>query len=140
MTYDRWKQIERLQWEKVLKANPTMNRRRLQRDLRNGMILTHGKCPPKPRTKPSLKIRLGLWFLKKKLEKMLMDGKKSSIPKWLLAAGFGLAASYGMIDMALAEPPITFREWFAIGNAVVVAAFAKYSNPEKKLSPLPSVK
>jgi len=140
MTYERWKQIERLQWDKVVNANPTANRRRLQKNLHKAMVKTHGECPPKPRTKPPLKVRLGLWFVRKKLEKMIMDGKKSGIPKWLLAAGFGLTAAYGVFDLAYADGVIDLKEGFAIGNAVLVAALGKFSNPEKKLSPLPSVK
>ena len=139
MTHDRWKQIERLQWEKALKDNPTANRRRLQKKLRKAMIATHGPCPREP-GKPPLKVKLGLWFVRKKLEKMIMDGKKSGIPKWLLAVGFGLTAAYGVFDLAYADGVIDLKEGFAIGNAVLVAALGKFSNPEKKLSPLPSVK
>lgn len=138
MTYERWKQIERLQWDKVVKDNPTANRRRLQKQLRKAMVLTHGPCPPKP-GKPPLKVRLGLWYLRKKLEDK-MDGKKSSIPKWVLAVAFGAASAYGVLDLALADGAISLKEGFAIGNAVLVAALAKFSNPEKKLSPLPTVK
>lgn len=139
MTYQRWKQIERLQLEKALKDNPTANRRRLLKSLRKAMIATHGPCPREP-GKPPLATRLALWGIRKKLEKMIMDGKKSSIPKWLLAVGFGLAASYTVVDLALADGSISLKEGLAIGNAVVVAAIAKFSNPEKKLSHLPSVK
>lgn len=139
MTHDRWKQIERLQWEKILKDNPTANRRRLQKKLHEAMVLTHGPCPREP-GKPPLKVKLGLWFVRKKLEKMIMDGKKSGIPKWLLAAAFGLTSAYGVFDLAYADGAISLQEGFAIGNAVVVAAIAKFSNPEKKLSHKPSVK
>ncbi len=137
MTHARWKQIERLQLEKAIKDNPTGNRRRLLKNLHKAMVVTHGECPREP-GKPPLKVRLGLWFVRKKLEKMIMDGKKSGIPKWALALAFGAAASYSVVDMALAVPPITGQEWLAIGNAVLVAAYAKFSNPEKKLSHKPS--
>jgi hypothetical protein len=138
MTHDRWMQIDRLQWAKVRKENPTANMRRLRRRLTKAMIATHGPCPPKP-GKPPLKVRLGLWFVRKKLED-LMDGKKSSIPKWVLALAFGAASAYGVLDLALADGAISLQEGFAIGNAVIVAALGKFSNPEKKLSHLPSVK
>ena len=104
------------------------------------MRRAHG---PRPRVKkPPWKTRIALWAVRKKLEKLEgnMDGKKSSIPKWALALGFGLIAAYSVFDMALEVPPITGQEWLAIGNAVAVAAYAKFSNPEKKLSVKPSVK
>lgn len=139
MTYDRWKQIERLQLDKALKDNPTANRRRIVKKLRKAMIATHGPCPPKPGGKPPLKVRLGLWFIRKKLEDK-MDGKKSGIPKWLLALAFGLTAAYSTFDLAWADKTIDLGEGLAIANAVIVAAIAKFSNPEKKLSHHPSAK
>ena len=139
MTYQRWKQIERLQLEKALKDNPTANRRRLLKNLRKAMIATHGPCPREP-GKPPVATRIALWGIRKKLEKMIMDGKKSGIPKWILAAAFGLTSAYGVFDLAFADGAISLKEGFAIGNAVVVAAIAKFSNPEKKLSHKPSVK
>ena len=114
-------------------------RENIWKNVTRAMIATHGECPPKPRDKPPLKIRMGLWFLKRKLEDK-MDGKKSSIPKWILALAFGLASAYGVFDLALADGAIDLKEGFAIGNAILVAALGKFSNPEKKLSHLPSVK
>ena len=100
------------------------------------MKRAHG---PRPRVKKlPLKTRIALWMVRKKLEEK-MDGKKSSIPKWVLALAFGLAASYAVMDLALVDGAISLREGLAIGNAILVAAYAKFSNPEKKLSPKPSV-
>ena len=91
MTYERWKQIERLQWEKALRDNPTANRRRLQKKLRNSMVLTHGPCPPKPRTGPPWYLKLGarafgggggVGFLKKVWN--WLSGKKTLISSILI--------------------------------------------------------
>jgi len=137
MTYQRWKQIERLQLEKALRDNPTANRSRLLKKLRKAMIATHGPCPREPGKLP-VKTKLGLWFVRKKLEDK-MDGKKSGIPKWVLALAFGLTAAYSTFDLAWADKTIDLGEGLAIANAVIVAAIAKFSNPEKKLSHKPSV-
>lgn len=139
MTYARWQQIDKLQWEKARKEQPTGDLLKLRRKVTKAMVATHGKCPPKPGSKPPLKVRLGLWFVKRKLEDK-MDGKKSSIPKWVLALAFGLTAAYSTFDLAWADKTIDLGEGLAIANAVIVAAIAKFSNPEKKLSPKPSVK
>ncbi len=138
MTHARWQQIDKLQWAKARKEHPTADMLKLRRKVTKAMIATHGPCPPKP-GKPPLKVRLGLWFVRKKLED-LMDGKKSGIPKWILALAFGAVSAYGVVDLALADGAISLQEGLAIGNAVIVAAIAKFSNPEKKLSHLPSVK
>ena len=101
------------------------------------MKRAHG---PRPRVKkPPLKTRIALWAARRKLEDM-MDGKKSSIPMWALALGAGAIAAYGVIDLAMVDGTISWREGFAIGNAVLVAAAAKFSNNEKIISPKASVK
>ncbi len=139
--HDHWMRLWRLHFAAARKKYPTEDLERLQRLVTRAMVASYGKCPPKPKKdpKPPLKVRIGLWFVRRKLED-LMDGKKSRIPKWILALAFGLAASYSVFDLALADGTISLQEWVAIGNAVIVAALGKFSNPEKKLSHLPSVK
>ncbi len=110
------------------------------RAFENARILTQKREGPRPEEiKLPLKIRIGLWWLERKLEGK-MDGKKSSVPKWILAAVFGLASAYGVFELAMADGALSVKEGFAIGNAILIAALGKFSNPEKKLSHLPSVK
>ncbi len=139
---DKWdKEFEKkrlhLQNDRGMPARAAWERARLL------MKRAHGPRPrvkkPRPRVKkPPWKTRIALWAVRRKLEGMIMDGKKSKIPKWLLALGFGLAATGAMINLAMADGSLSWGEAFAIGNAVLVAAAGKFSNPEKKLSHKPS--
>jgi hypothetical protein len=147
VTRDRWMQIERLQWEKARREHPNADMAALSRSVRQAMVKTHGPPPPKPskpsEPKPPWWARIALRILSGKLEKALegkMDGRASSIPKWALALIAGVAAIGGTVQAALTDNAISAQEWVAIANAFVVAAWAKFSNPEKKLSPKPTVK
>ena len=107
---------------------------------RRARLLTEKHHGPRPEeVKLPLKVRLALWWLERKVEDK-MDGKKSSVPKWILAIVFGLASAYGVFELAMADGAISVKEGFAIGNAILVAAFGKFSNPEKKISHLPSLR
>ncbi|MCP4900208.1 MAG: hypothetical protein GY906_24820 [bacterium] len=144
MTYERWMQIDRLQWEKLRKANPTANMRRMRKNLTVAMVRTHGPRPSKPKeAKPPWWGRLLLRVVRPKVERALeekMDGKASKVPKWALALVAGVAACGGILQAAMGSDGIDAQEWVAIANAFVVAAWAKFSNPEKVVSPKPSVK
>ncbi len=63
---------------------------------------------------------------------------KSQIPKWGLALIFGLIAIGGAVQSAFGDGRIDAGEWVAIVNAFMAAAWAKYSNPEKVVSPKPT--
>jgi hypothetical protein len=102
-------------------------------------ILTRRELGERP-SGLSITKKVGLWFARRKLEKAMMDGKASPLPKWVLALGFGLLACYGVADLALADGVIEAREWLAIGNAFIGAALGKFSNPEKLVSPKPTIK
>ncbi len=142
--HDHWMRVDGLQWAKIRKEQPTANMRRLRQRLTAAMELKHGPCPPKPGDppRPPWYIRLALKFLSKKLEKKLeakMDGKASKVPKGVLALVAGVGAIGGILQLAMPDG-ISAGEWMAIGNAFIVAAWAKFSNPEKVVSPKPSVK
>lgn len=91
MTRERWLQIDKLQWEKFRRANPTGNMRKMRQRLTRAMIATHGPCPPKPKTGPSWYLRLGaralgggegVGFLKKAWA--FLNGKKTLIASILV--------------------------------------------------------
>ncbi len=128
---EKWDRMRQETWNGLPKH---LDHRQRQREATRSMVKHHGRRP----SGLPLHIRLGLWYAKRKVDS-LMNGQRSRIPKLVLAGVFGLLASYSVIDMALAVPPITGQEWLAIGNAALVAAFAKFSNPEKALSHKPTV-
>jgi hypothetical protein len=144
MTHGRWMAIWQNSWEKAVRDHPTADRGKLHGNLYRAMVETYGECPPRPdEPKPPWWGRLLLRVVRGKLKKRLeakMDGKASKIPKWALALIAGAVALPAVLDLALADGTINAQEWIAIGNAFVVAAWAKFSNPEKKLSPKPSLK
>jgi len=132
MTYERWKQIERLQLEKALKENPTANRTRIIKRLRKAMVATHGKCPPKPKVaKPPLKIRLGLWWLKRKLKN---TEAPMLVKKIIVSVGAGVAAGFAAYGPA-AVGGVTPEEWGAVITAGLIAAYAAFKSNTTWLSP-----
>ena len=68
------------------------------------------------------------------------DGKASPIPVVALALIWGALAGLGVAELCLEDGVIYAREWVSISYAFLVGAGAKYSNPEKIISPKPSVK
>ena len=127
---DKWDRTRQEFWNGL----PThLDHKKRQKEAIRLTVKSRGRRPKGP----PVHIRVGLWVAKRKVASLM--GKKSGIPKILLAGVFGLLASYSVVDMALAEPPITGQEWLAIANAALVAALAKFSNPEKMISHKPSV-
>jgi len=75
-----------------------------------------------------------------RIEEVLMNGKASPVPIWALALVWGALAALPVAELAFGDDVISGREWIGIAYAFLVAAVAKLSNPEKVISPKPSVK
>lgn len=131
MTHERWKQIERLQWDKALRENPTAkfsNKtfRKLQKNLRRSMVLTHGPCPPAPKAL-GLKQNVTLWYLKRKLAAIEKESNMGLLKKIGVSLGYGLLAALPAYNLAAAGG-MTSEEWGAVGAAFVMAMWGKFSS------------
>jgi len=136
MTYERWKQIERLQWDKALREAPTINRRRLAQKLHRAMISTHGKCPPKPGL--GIKEKAGLWFLRRKLNSALEDKEIEMSPflkKLIVSAVYGVGACGATIQLALVDNVIQGNEWGAIASAFIAAFWGTFKSNTTAIMP-----
>ncbi len=134
MTRERWLQIEKLQWEKILKDNPTANRRRLQKQLRKAMIATHGPLPPEE-AKPPVKVRIGLWWIRKKLKGMTPTEVPMFLKKLIVSLMFGVGAAAAAVQLALADSAISGDEWGLILSAFFAAAYGKFSSNTTVIAP-----
>jgi len=56
------------------------------------------------------------------------------VKKLVLSAVYGVGSAYGALQVALADGSIATNEWSAILGAFFIAAWGKFSNPEKVLS------
>jgi hypothetical protein len=142
MTYERWQDIAKASLTAAIRQHPGAETGALMRKVNAKMVEVYGPCPPEP-PKPPWWARIALRVLRGKAERALeekMDGKASKLPKWTLALVAGVAAIGGTVQAALTDNAISAQEWVAIANAFVVAAWAKFSNPEKVVSPKPTVK
>jgi hypothetical protein len=74
------------------------------------------------------------------LKEDYMNGKASPIPVWALALIFATLGGLGAAELSLEDQVITAREWVSIAYAFIVAGVAKWSNPEKLVSPKPTLK
>jgi len=130
MTREQWLHIEELHWIAARKTAPTANMRRLQKRVRKAVIATYGPCP-KGEAKPPLKVRLGLWWLNRKIK----DKETPMLLKKLLTtavAGFGAGwAAY----TAAASGGVTQDEWGAVLGAGAVAAYAAFKSNTTWLMP-----
>jgi hypothetical protein len=77
---------------------------------------------------------------RRRVQEVLMNGQASPIPVWALALIWGALGGLGAAELCLADDVITTREGVSIAYAFLVAAVAKWSNPEKVVSPKPTVK
>ena len=74
------------------------------------------------------------------IQEVNMNGQAAPIPVWGLALIWGALAGLGAAELCLGDEVISAKEWVSIAYAFMVGAVAKYSNPEKFLSPKPTVK
>ncbi len=76
----------------------------------------------------------------RRIREVVMNGKASPLPVWALALIFAVLGGLGAAELCLEDGIITAKEAISIAYAFLVAGVAKYSNPEKLISPKPTVK
>ena len=69
---------------------------------------------------------------------------KSTVPRWAIAIGFGIASALVVLRVAVGPEggwnDVSLSEWISVILGFLTGGWAKYSNPEKLFSPLPTIK
>lgn len=142
MTHDRWMAIWKTSWAKARREHPTTDLQELHTRLWRAMEKRYGPCPKAEVPKPSLLWRIGIRIFQGKLKGRLeerMNGKASKLPKWALGLIWGLGSAVTTFQ-TVAGGGVTAEEWAGVAGVFLTTFVAKYSNPEKLISPKPSVK
>ena len=129
-----WLRIEELHWESARKNNPTADMLALRKEVRRVMEKTYGPCPPEP-PKPPLKMRLGLWWLKKKLKNVPTLEVSMLKKKLIVSLVFGIGAVGQLLNSALADGSISGAEWGAMLTPFVAAFWGKFSSNTTIVAP-----
>lgn len=90
------------------------------------MVEVYGPCPPNP--EPPLKLRVGLWGLRKKLSGLEPVEVSMFWKKLIVSLGAGVAAGAAAIQPALADQVVTGNEWGAVITAGVIAAYGAFKS------------
>jgi len=137
MTHDHWKRLDRLHFAAARKKYPTEDLDRLRRRVTTAMVATFGKCPPKPpkEPKPPLQMRLGLWWLRRKLKGVKPLEVSMFVKKLVVSLLYGLGAAAPVIQLALADSAMSGDEWAAVMSAFIAAFWGKFSSNTTVLAP-----
>jgi hypothetical protein len=94
----------------------------------------HGPRPPAP-PKPPLKIQVGLWVVKKKLEGLPSVEVPMLWKKLVVALVFGIGAAGPVLSAALSDGAISGQEWGGLLSAFIAAFWGKFSSNTTVVAP-----